>query len=178
MRTRKRPGGKDKNSLSGKLKSKHRRALQLVAGGMSQKDAAKRVGFSEVWLSSIINTSEEARQYLSDSRDRMTAKWRIIAEKTANEHIRALFANELGLSKEDREALLISPQAAIQAGLSPTVIRAAGLIDEPGVAPPPPISLRLNVLAILKDPIVAKHALAAANEAAAKGILLIPRDAT
>jgi hypothetical protein len=34
----------------------------------------------------------------------------------------------------------------------------------------------LNVIAMLQDPIVAKHALQAAHEAASKGILLAPKE--
>jgi hypothetical protein len=100
--------------------------------------AARPVGFSVNWLNSIIHTSEEARKYLEDSSNRIQAKYRLLAEASVNEHLKAIFADELGLSQEERGKLAVSRSAAIQPGLSPTVVRAAGLLDEPRAQPPPP----------------------------------------
>jgi hypothetical protein len=142
---------------------------------MSQVKAARPVGFSVNWLNSIIHTSEEARKYLEDSSNRIQAKYRLLAEASVNEHLKAIFADELGLSQEERGKLAVSRSAAIQAGLSPTVVRAAGLLDEPRAQPPPPAP-RLDVLATLREPVVAKLMQQAAHEAAAKGILLAPKE--
>jgi hypothetical protein len=119
----------------------------------------------------------EARSYLEEKRNIITAKYRILVEASLNEHLKAIFADELGLTEEERSKLVVSRPEAIKAGLNAAVIRAAGLLDEPSALPPSPKILRPNVLAILQDPVVAKHALAAANEAAARGILLAPKEA-
>jgi predicted transcriptional regulator len=121
--------GRSRSALHGVLKPKHKLALDLVASGMTQTQAARVVGFSTTWVNSIIHTSEEARNYLEASRSRIQAKYRLWAEASVNEHLKAIFADELGLSEEERGKLAVSRAAAIQAGMSPTVARAAGLFD-------------------------------------------------
>jgi hypothetical protein len=117
----------------------------IVAAGMTQVEAARVVGLSVTWVNSIVHTSEEAREYLEASRARIVAKHRLLAEASINEYLKAMFAEELGLSKEERGKLAVSRTAAIQAGLSPTVLRAAGLLGEPAPQHLPATSVRVNV---------------------------------
>jgi hypothetical protein len=166
---------KTKNRVTGRfrLTPRHRKALDLVAGGMSQLKASKEVGFHPTWINAVLSTSEVARKYLEDSKERIVAKNRLLMEGAVNEHLRAMYAEEMGLSEKQRAKLAVSREMAVQAGMQAHVARAAGIIDsEQAPVAAPNVSVRFNVLAMLKDPTVAASLMKAAHDAAEKGLLV------
>src|SRR5262245_22447538 len=100
--------GRSKSVFHGKLNARHKKALALVAAGRTQAEAARAIGFHPKWLNAIICTSKEAQGYLEDSRGRLVAKHRMIVEAFVNEALTAIFADQLGLTEEQKAKLSIS----------------------------------------------------------------------
>lgn len=168
--------GSTNSVFRGRLTARHKKALALVAAEKTQTEAARVVGYHPKWLNAIIQTSKEAQDYLKESRERIVAKHRMLVEASINESLKAIFADELGLCEEERGKLAISRAAALQLGYNPVVARIAALTDVEDAKVTPPIDLRMNVIAMLKDPVVARLVMNAAHEAAARGLLVKPKE--